>query len=305
MRCSQCGNQLANEAVFCNKCGTKNEAKQGQPSFASNAAATPMHEHPAKKGKWRLLLAIPAIALVAGLSVFIISNLDLFRNSYDDSRTGVNFITPNIFDNFTFPSGGSANEAGTENNLSAQERTVVLTPANSTATINVGAGANGRVSITVSGGDAWVESSNSYNGDPTLYSNALDENWQNMVADDEGEYLNWRYFFSDGETFYAGTFRDTALTYTVTATFVTEVYVESTEIYTEWVFVENQVYVPSTWTQYLNPWGTSFGNTGFAENTILITDRFSPLMILRLFADAPKTMTFYLMTDIGVPCWKL
>ena len=90
---------------------------------------------------------------------------------------------------------------------------VILTPDNPTATISVGSGEEGRVAITVAGGSAIVRSHQIDGGDPTLYRR------DGSIANDDYHGLNWQWFFNDRDTYYAGTWMNRELVYTVTATF--------------------------------------------------------------------------------------
>jgi len=91
---------------------------------------------------------------------------------------------------------------------------VTLTPSNPTALVNISSGS--RVAVTVSGGRATVVSNGNNSCDPALYSAA---SGGTRVADDEAGNYHWRYTFSSGQTFYAGTYGNGSGSYYVTATF--------------------------------------------------------------------------------------
>jgi len=55
----------------------------------------------------------------------------------------------------------------------------------------------------------------------------------------------------------------------------------------DWIFVDNMVYVPPTWTYEQMPyWGTIFDNTGFAPDTYFWVVRPSPRQAVQYFVDA-------------------
>lgn len=84
MFCVKCGNQLSDEAVFCNKCGKKVEkqirAKFGEKQFVEQKATK------SKKKKW-LLWCIPVVVIAALVVCYFAFNLCFFHEWTDATCT--------------------------------------------------------------------------------------------------------------------------------------------------------------------------------------------------------------------------